>query len=199
MSRALPTRRQLEQLARPLVIGPHDLTVARLAAAIERERRVGSSLPDGMPASSLGGSGGGTGPTIVVDGERVPVTSVEAAVFARANPQRDKEADAVRDALRALEDAVEALRRLRHRLDLVDAVRSDDDLTPEPGCWAMARVDVWEPIHRKTFHGGEERALGRFAYDFLRRTGRLPSLPECKAHAEGRRIHLDARSKKKRR
>lgn len=188
MTKPLPTRAQVARLGSAVANVPVERLTARLAGLVERERRHGTTVPDGSPRSSMGGSGGG--PTVLVDGEHVPVTTVEAAVIAREHPPVDRQRRAVVDAVDALAAALDALRRLEHRLALVDALRSDEDLTPEPGCWAMARVDVWEPVHRKTFVGGEERALGRFAYDFTRRAGRLPTIEECRAHAEGRRIHL---------
>lgn len=190
MTKPLPTRAQVAKLGAMVADMPVERITDRLAVLVERERRHGTNVPDGMPRSSMAGGSSGGGPTVLVDGDQVPVTSVEAAVIARERPPVDRQRRAVLEAVDALGAALDALRRAEHRLNLVDALRSDEELTPEPGCWAMARVGAWEPVHRKTFVGDEERALGRFAYDFVRRAGRLPTIEECRAHSEGRRIHL---------
>lgn len=61
------------------------------------------------------------------------------------------------------------------------------------GCEVMKRYGVWEPIFRETDLGGvlnRKYHLGRWAYDFAVRYGRLPIEHECRAHIEGRKVRV---------
>lgn len=75
------------------------------------------------------------------------------------------------------------------------------ELQGDPGCEVVARIkrpdhgSWWEPEHRTTDVGGlleRPYRLGRWAYDFARSNGRLPTEPETIAHLEGRRVRVGA-------
>lgn len=172
-------------------------TGQRLRKALSRER-AHSAEPDGIAGGHAGGSSSG-GPKIIVDNEQgepesVDVTAVELAVIQRQHQPTDPYHAALDRAGQAYERAARELDRVLRALDaidLLDELRDDDaGLTPEPGCWAMARVESWEPVFRNTTLGGHTFPLGRWAYDWTRTTGRLPSEDECKRHAEGRKVRL---------
>ncbi|HEV2071090.1 MAG TPA: hypothetical protein VGR26_14970 [Acidimicrobiales bacterium] len=96
-------------------------------------------------------------------------------------------------AAKHLEQAVVHFQAFVEQLQAVEQLASDEDLNPEPGCWAMARLRVWEPVHRTSDVGGklsEARPLGLWAYRFVRIAGRLPTVEECRAHAAGRRVRV---------
>jgi hypothetical protein len=65
----------------------------------------------------------------------------------------------------------------------------------EPGCSIVAGIGEWEPPYRTTDfahvpHGPllpEPRIVGRWAYDFVGRHGRLPTTEERREHRDGRR------------
>lgn len=158
--------------------------------------RAHPSTPDGYPSSTLGA---GT-PTIHAhtldpDGE-ITLTSVEAAANARTthrDPLERAEQHAVQHLCLAAENLALAEQHLR-RADQLRANRPDRP-DADPGCWAMARVGGWEPVHRVTDLADildrpldEPRPLGRWAYDFARRVGRLPSIEECRRRRDGRKV-----------
>lgn len=69
-------------------------------------------------------------------------------------------------------------------------------------CWIMATIGHHEPAYRVTDFEGAlangvrladgPRPVGRWAYDFVRRSGRLPSDIEKRAHAQGRNVNVPA-------
>jgi hypothetical protein len=67
--------------------------------------------------------------------------------------------------------------------------------TGESGCELMARIGVWEPVFRSSDVNGNlprPYRLCRFAYEWVRHQGRLPTREELQAHADGRRIRVKA-------
>lgn len=67
---------------------------------------------------------------------------------------------------------------------------ADRDGAPEgpPGCSLLAVVGCWEPVVGQV----DGRPVGRWARDFHKRTGVLPSRSQAEAHAQGRRINAKA-------
>lgn len=60
------------------------------------------------------------------------------------------------------------------------------------GCEVLAKVDGWEPVYARTTHDGKPRRLGRWAYEFLRATKRLPTQAEARDHLDGKRVRRSA-------
>ena len=58
---------------------------------------------------------------------------------------------------------------------------------PAPGCEILAQVGVWA-TRTKAGNLPEARMLSRWAADFVRRNGRLPTKAEAEAHAQGRKV-----------
>lgn len=196
----LITERRVDLLAGQLDKFDAHAAAKRLKAALRRERN-NRADPDGFAQGTSGDGGSGGGPKITVDLEdgtrdTVDVTAVELAVMRRERPTADPYRTGVRRAAKSFEQAARQLDqclKALDALDLLDDLRDDDaGLAPDPGCWAMARVDSWEPIFRRTKIGNRYFELGRWAYDFLGRAGRLPTTDECKRHAEGRKVMLPA-------
>jgi hypothetical protein len=158
--------------------------VASFAVGIHQfidRARIGSRR-DGWPPSVGNGDGGGA------FGE----TSVESAVI--ANLEVDQPHDPTkRDCTRALTIFDRAVRDMQRACSLVaDQARQGSTVLPA-GCWAMARIGHWEPIHRYTVHvNGQAYALGRWAYDFTRNVGRLPTVAECERHSRGQQVRMPA-------
>lgn len=74
-------------------------------------------------------------------------------------------------------------------------------LQGDPGCEVVARVErpdgvpYWEPEYRKTDFGGllnDPIRVGSWAYSFVSRNRRLPTVAETTAHCEGRRVMVEA-------
>lgn len=195
----LITERKVDLLAGQLDRFDPEAAARRLKQALRRER-ANSAQPDGW-SEGAGDGGNGSGPKVTVDLEdgtrdTVDVTAVELAVMRRERPVADPYRTGVRRASQAFQNAVRQLDqclKALDALDLLDDLRDDDaGLAPDPGCWAMARVDSWEPIFRRTKIGNRYFELGRWAYDFVGRAGRLPTEEECRRHAEGRKVMLPA-------
>lgn len=151
----------------------------RLDIAVKRNRI--RSARDGFPSG-----GGGTRSGDVSD----PTFNA-----ATGRDPKDHLSELVKSAASHLERSVVEFQGLEANLDAIDRLSDDKDLNPEPGCWAMARIGHWEPVHRSGDVGGrlkEARPLGRWAYDFVWNEGRLPTPDECRTRAEGRRVRLKA-------
>lgn len=160
----------------------------RLATALHRNATA-ANVRDGYSRQSThAGAGAGKGDP----GDSTGMTGVARAEFAAMKDPIDEH---TRAAAAALLQAVVSLQTMRSRLDLIDHLSSDEDLEPLPGCDVMARVDVFEPVHRTGDVGGRLKrpaALGKWAYEFVLNTGQLPSREQARAHAEGRRIRVKA-------
>lgn len=152
-----------------------------LHAAIETARRHPSTA-DGHRATASGGN---------TAGGNSDLTPTEAAASSRETARLDDYDHTVQTALGYLADAERALHAARNRLATLATIQDPGNLRPtQPGCWALNRIGAWEPVHRRTIIDGEPRDLGRWAYDFHRTTGRLPSLDECRRHQDGRKIRV---------
>lgn len=152
----------------------------RLEDAIRRNKI--SSARDGFPSGGDGGVSGGDRPD--------PTYTA-----AMSRDPKDLLDEHVKAAIHHLKTADKSIRDFKSRMDAIDRLSDDKDLNPEPGCWAMARIGHWEPVHRSSDVGGrlrEAKPLGRWAYDFVWAMGRVPTPEECRARAEGRRVRLKA-------
>lgn len=153
------------------------------------------SLPDGFPSTTPGNGspGGGKGGRleVVLDGERVPTTSVEVAAFARVRLDPvEVLADEIERQLRAFDLAVSSL---RHALERWDSLRSTAELPDAPQCWVATHHRLpwdedWAPMVTTRFEGvleqpwPEERRVCRWVYDFTRKHKRIPSADECRQY-----------------
>lgn len=180
--------------------GLEGVDLYELVGVLHRAINVAAANPsaaDGFPTSVPGAAPSTTitmidlGPTFEGDDEHGPVnlTPVEAAVHARALARRDKFDHQLEQTLAFFGDASRALRAAANGIAQLAKLQQDAGLAEgEQGCWALARVGSWEPVRSTVVVGGEPRPLGRWAYDFHRSTGRLPSIPECRAHVQGKRV-----------
>jgi len=125
----------------------------------------------------------------------VTLTTVEAGTARLLNPptrrseDRDRYHDLTQQALTNIERAGAAIagatEAIAQLAKLQDAAGLKDG---EPGCWALARVASWEPIHATVIIDGDPRPLGKWAWELYRRTGQLPTLTDCRRHLAGQRI-----------
>jgi hypothetical protein len=202
--RTLPTDAQLDALDRQLL----DLT--RTATAWLAELAVARTLcaehpsrPDGFPRSASGAdrsatTGGGGRVELDEDGQPLPpveLTSVESAAEARAH-HRDRLEQSVLDGVVGLERAISGMQALGAAVAAFGALRKPepvDTANAEVGCWVLARVGHHEPTYATSTLNGlldVERPVGRWAYDFAREVGRLPTLDECEQRAVRRTVRL---------
>ncbi len=178
-----PNPRQLKDLFATLAPKDRPELERRLAQAIKRNAGPRNAR-DGYPT---GGTGSGKDPGDPVGA--VATTNVSAL------PVRDPLAEHVEAALGYLQQAADSIGALRSRLNAIDRLTDDSDLDPEPQCWAMKRIGVFEPAIVTSDAKGaikEPKPWGRWAYDFALATGEPPTLEQCRAHAEGRRVRLKA-------
>lgn len=146
------------------------------------------STPDGYPASASGSDPGGGGHVTT------NTTSVENAAERRRR-HRDPVGKLIAAAVDHLATAASHARAIQATLDRIVATQTVDNTTSvtlAAGCWALARVGGWEPVHSTIIIDGQPYALGRWAYDYHRRMGTIPTLAQCRAHVEGRRVYVKA-------
>jgi hypothetical protein len=156
------------------------------------------SRPDGYPSSTPGApvpSASAPPPLSDDDEDEGPVdlTSVEAAALARGDhndPMQRSEYHARQSVRDAAADLAVALAHLAK----TEAHRRPP-ATPAGGCWVMGRVGGWDEAYCSSdLHEFLAKALdkpqtfGRWAYDFVRRNGRLPTLDERRAHQNGDKV-----------
>jgi hypothetical protein len=174
----LPEEHQIEDLFLRIANYKAAETAGPLKAAVARARSARSNTRDGYPVSTISGGPGG--------GE---LTSVEAAAEARiGGKQRDPLNDAVRRCLAHLESAVHALDLLTVAVDNLGNVTTDPETLNKRRCWAMARVNNDDSFYRRVTIGDTSYDLGRFAWEFYRDTGALPTIQQCRQKALGRRV-----------
>lgn len=177
------TNRQVSDHFRALELKDRKELERRLGQA--KKRNAGPrNARDGYPTGATG-SGQDSGD---------PVGAV-ATTNVSTSPAKDPLADHVEAAEGYLLQAVTSLGAMRSRLNAIDRLTDDSDLNPEPGCWAMARVGVYEPAHVMSDAKGaiaEPRPWGRWAHDYVLATGQVPTVEQCRDHAEGRRVKLKA-------
>jgi hypothetical protein len=120
----------------------------------------------------------------------VKLTTVEAAALAGTAPTNDRRAKAVQ----RLSDHIIALdvhaRGIRNELALLARLDIAEPPAETPQCWAMARIGKDEDVFARRVIAGTGYSLGRWAYDWVGRHGRLPTEDECRAHAEGRKVRV---------
>lgn len=176
--RTLPSDRHIDDLANRIVEYPAAETAASLKAIIARARNARSNTPDGYGSTTLSGSMGGA-----------ELTSVEAAASARiAGKTRDPLDEHLRRCLAHLESAVTALDLLTVAVGNLGNIIVDPEEINARRCWAMARVGAKEPFYRRVTIGDSSYDLGRFAWEFYRDTGALPTIQQCRQKALGRRV-----------
>jgi hypothetical protein len=110
----LPTTNQVRRLVAQLRDADLAALERRLVAALDRDVRTGSAVPDGYPSSTMGGGRGGS-----------EDTAVERTVLAREGRlERDQVREDVEQACGYLVDAVAALGACDARLDHLDRISS---------------------------------------------------------------------------
>lgn len=186
---------------------------ARLVRAVERDR-AGVVGPDGYPAATITGGGRG-GPVVAVDAdehgpaEHVPVTSVEAAVVARAERVRDHHHELVVGAVRAVDEAVLAVQKAFARLASIDDLTRTGPPAPRTcdHCSAKRGPAGDRPVYVRGTVGdrlARAMALCKACHSFVEQTapagsraGYLASDQQIRDHEErGRwRIHVNERAR----
>ena len=133
----------------------------------------------------------GSIPSSSADSERVSVPGSASSPVERLAFRRDP-AVAARRRLERLAHALHANAAEAHKIFTFWTVEPEREGAgqPAPGCTVMAQVGVWEPGAYTTAGGNlpERMLLGRWAADFVRRTGRLPTRAEAEARAQGRKV-----------
>lgn len=154
--------------------------------------RANPSTPDGFRNSTPGANpNAGRGVRLADPEGEVTWTPVESA--ANRRPQRDEYHAKVELVVGYVTDAAHALRAAVTKLAELEQLRANAGLQAgDPGCWAMERIGKWEDVHATIVIDGEQRKLGNWAYRFWRDHHRLPSMAECTARTEGRRVMVKA-------
>lgn len=167
--------------------------------------RTHPSRPDGHPPSVVGAQPSSTIAPIKNPDEADPSGTTEAAVWA-ATAWRDPLHRQLMDAATHL---IEAAAHLQAAVNIagrpVPGLTSDRQpgaaqLGNERRCWIMATIGHHDPVYRVTDFAGildqaldSPRPCGRWAYRFVRETGRLPTEAEKQAHARGRYVRIARR------
>lgn len=193
MSRPVLTDQQVDDLVDALAAVQPRRIAKTLKAAIARNARGGSTKADGWPrGKGYDGSGGPMRVTVDADEhgpeESIEVTSVELAIIARSRTQRDELHDAVTAAVRNLRTAALNLGQLRAQIERLENLDFDAEKANQRRCAAMARVNVTERFYKRREVNGVWYDLGQWAYKFTIDTDRLPTLDECRTHAQGRNV-----------
>jgi len=188
--------------------GIRDTNMAKLRTNLLRWMRVSIDNPsqaDGYPTSTIGADAA-TARSAPVDEQEAAelghltedqlghasttqATSVERAVMAKK--RRDVIDMNTAVAAGWIVQAEDLLRRAENKLAENERYQSNADLNPKPGCWVMARIEVFEESHRTSDLNGlfdEPKPICRWVYDFSRALNRLPSRDECRKHARGERV-----------
>lgn len=150
-----PTAEQLTSWADTLTRTNWTKLASRLATAIDRDRRGGSTIPDGYPASTTGGSGG-----------TAELTPTEAAANARIEGNaRDEHHDRTTNAVGYLDQLMLSKAALETMLDRIEARAAHVDGI-EPGC----SHHLAHGYHEDRYRGD----LCRDCYEFKLRYGCIP-------------------------
>lgn len=184
----LPSDRQIINTARAIDEHPIMDNAQMLRVFVKRARKSGSPQADGHRTSTVAAGSGG-GPSVIVDDERVAVTGVEAAVISRteSRPRRDELGDAILRAWAHLQSALTALDNFTVALGAVSNVQADP-VDNDAKCWVMARVGVTEKAERRIVVDNDVRQCGRWAADFHKVTGRIPTIEECMIRKTGKYV-----------
>lgn len=173
-----------------------------------------SEEPDGFSSTTPGNGspGGGKGgqSTMTIDGEVVPTSSTERAVFARefVSGPGVRSAVVMHELLAEIETQLRhldsAAMRLGSALIRFEALRGKADDDAGPQCYVASVVHrlpwdrVWEPVVTTQFDGvlakpwDEPRKVCRWVYDFTRRNGRIPTRDELLQYLERGVVRLPA-------
>jgi hypothetical protein len=154
--------------------------VARLRTALERDRRGGSTLPDGYPIRTTP-----EGPTLAGPEADVRLTPVELAADGRQHPIRDEHHELTVAALEHLARATRHLERLAGLMTGIDRLVGSARVAEVPGCSSCRRAGLFSP----TFRGD----LCQWCYGFVNDRDanpdrRLPSVALLDRRARGERI-----------
>lgn len=196
-----------------------DTNHARLRSGVLRWAKVcidHPSRPDGYPTSASGADrtlGAGSRPTDETAELRHLHTGGDLHEFGHAPASNDTSVERAATAKKA-RDQIEMntmavvgwvvqiddlYRRIEAKLLENERIQSTADLNPEPACWFMAQIDVYEPKHVKTDFAGilpqpldEPRYVGRWCYDYVRATGTIPTREQRRQHARGERVMVAA-------
>lgn len=139
-----PTDTQLDDWAHTLSRTDWTKLATRIKAAIDRDRRGGSAIPDGFP-SGTGGVGGHSGFT--VEGEFIPATSVEMTALARTQA-RDEHHDRTTAACKHYERTITALATIVGNLDTIEARAHHDGTADDIWCAHHLQFQMTEPRYR---------------------------------------------------
>lgn len=160
----------------------------RIHAALELDRRH-PSRPDGYPTQYPGHATTPTGPAPIPDPDDLPVgwNPVERAVVQRAHHH-----DEIHALTRRARDLVlQAVAALDLADGLLNEITTRRRQPPDHnGCALLAEVGGWAPIHRtipNPTNPTDRIPVGRWAYEFVRRTGRTPTPDERLHHMAGHR------------
>lgn len=157
----------------------------------------------GSTTPGNGSPGGGSGRHITVEDEhgqpdRVPVTSVELAVFNRER-QGDGVTEIGRLVLAELTTIQSALWSLENHLNAFDHQRSTAKVEDAPQChvakgYGLPWDETWTPFRSSDLGGelDEPRRLCKFTYWFHRDNGRLPTKAEMLKHLERGTVRVSA-------
>lgn len=161
--------------------------LVRRSRAVVMVELANPSEVDGFPAAH-GGPGGGGGPTLVIEGDRVPATAVEprcACGPGCAGPvlgDLSSDRGGV-DQLVAKADEVEGLVLAAERLQAPTGLSPAYDWVAQSA--GLPFDERWAEIHKRTTFAGylerpldEPRAVCRWTYDFVRTHRRLPTKDE---------------------
>lgn len=163
--------------------------VARCARLLPRLERLLDDETVGEIMRTADGGGGGRGNT----------SDRTASVATHPSKARADEREMDRHLLAAARAMLAAERIVTHYttgipLKAEELAKLERDA--DPGCEILAKVGAWEPTYRQatTVGGRLPRAyrLGRWTYDFVGKTDRLPNEGESRAHADGRRVLVSA-------
>lgn len=192
MSRPMLTDQQVDDLLNGLEIQPRRIAKT-LKAAISRNAKGGSTRPDGWGrGKGFDGSGGPRRVTVPEDEhgpeESIEVTSVELAIISRERTQHDELHEAVTAAVTNLRVAARNVQQLRAQIERLENLDFDTEKANQRRCAAMARVNVTERFYKRREVNGVWYDLGQWAYKFTIDTDRLPTLDECRTHAQGRNV-----------
>ena len=175
-------------------IGNLDLTrLAQLAHdAIDLEDRW-PSRADGH-RRTVPGASPATGPSGPND---IHLNTVEAAAASRLAGD-DHDTAVILDALANIEKAAHLLHAALRNLDQI-RTRRGGRLLPAPApptCWAMAQADPRGryPVRCTIDIDDQTYPLSRWAYDWYRRHGRLPTADECRQRLDGRNVRPTKRT-----
>lgn len=180
-------RRQLRHTAKSLQSLDRDL---------DRLHELWDEMAPGMRAQSYDGAGGSSG-----HGDPTAMAVIDEKAASRAEADFGRHVEAAERAVRAAQTIADNwLVKIPAKAEELAKL----ELAADPGCEIVARVKrhrgpaYWEPEHVTSDVNGlldRPYRLGGWAYEFVRKHGRLPNLAETRVHCEGRRVMVKAPAK----